>query len=110
MLESRLDDAERVWLKIRIPARPNGRTGWVREEQLSNLKPSRRTSTIDRGKLTATLRKNGKKIWRSRVGVGKRRHGHAGGPLLDPRAALATSAAARSTGRGRSARRPTRRR
>src|SRR5215217_2229608 len=38
VLESRLDDNERVWLKIRVPGRPNGRTGWVREENLSNLK------------------------------------------------------------------------
>jgi hypothetical protein len=70
VLESRLDDSERVWLKIRIPGRPNGRTGWVREQELSNLKVVETQLTIDRSRLTATLRKRGKRIWTSRVGVG----------------------------------------
>jgi hypothetical protein len=70
VLQSRLDDAERVWLQIRIPGRPNGRTGWVREQQLSNLKVVETHLTINRGTFTATLRKRGKKIWRSRIGVG----------------------------------------
>jgi hypothetical protein len=72
VLESRLDEADQPWLKIRVPGRPNGRTGWVREEQLSNLKVIQTQLTIDRKSLTATLRKDGKRIWRSRVGVGKR--------------------------------------
>jgi hypothetical protein len=70
VLQSRLDDDERVWLQIRVPGRPNGRTGWVREEQLSNLKEIETHLTIDRRTLTATLRKRGKQVWRSRVGVG----------------------------------------
>src|SRR5215207_10541806 len=69
-LESRLDDKGDVWLKIRVPGRPNGRTGWVREEQLSNLKVVRTHLTINRGTLTATLRKRGRRIWSSRIGVG----------------------------------------
>jgi hypothetical protein len=71
VLESRLDDKGEVWLQIRVPARPNGRTGWVREEQLSNLKTIQTHLTIDRRKLKATLRKKGRTIWSSRVGVGK---------------------------------------
>ena len=71
VLQSQLDDKGRVWLEIRIPARPNGRTGWVREEQLSNLKTIRTHLTIDRTALKATLRKKGKVIWSSRVGVGR---------------------------------------
>jgi hypothetical protein len=71
VLESRLDDKDEPWLLIRVPARPNGRTGWVREEQLSNLKTIQTHLTIDRRKLKATLRKNGRTIWSSRVGVGK---------------------------------------
>lgn len=70
VLQSRLDGAERVWLQIRIPGRPNGRTGWVREDQLSNLKVVETHVTIDRRRLKATLRKRGKKVWSSRVGVG----------------------------------------
>jgi hypothetical protein len=70
VLQSRLDDEERVWLQIRIPGRPNGRTGWVREEQLSNLKEVETQLTIDRRTLRATLRKRGRKIWSSPVGIG----------------------------------------
>src|SRR5215218_6660784 len=70
VLESRLDENERAWLKIRIPGRPNGRTGWVREESLSNLKVVETHLTIDRKHLRATLRKRGKTIWSSPIGVG----------------------------------------
>jgi hypothetical protein len=70
VLESRVDDQDEVWLRIRIPQRPNGHTGWVREEQLSNLKVVTTHLTIDRSKLRATLRKGGKVIWRSPIGVG----------------------------------------
>jgi hypothetical protein len=70
-LRSHLDpESDQVWIKIRIPGRPNGRTGWVREEQLSNLKLVRTQLTIDRRRLRATLRERGKVIWRSPVGVG----------------------------------------
>lgn len=70
VLESRLDKAKRVWLKVRIPGRPNGRTGWVRDDRLSNLKEIETHLTIGRRSLTATLRMRGRKVWRSRVGVG----------------------------------------
>lgn len=72
-LESRLvgeDDAQEAWIRIRIPGRPNGRTGWVREEQLSALKVVTTHLTIDRSDLQATLRDKGKVVWRSPVGVG----------------------------------------
>jgi hypothetical protein len=71
VLRSQLDENDRVWLQIRIPGRPNGRKGWVREQQLSNLKTIRTHLTIDRGLLKATLRKRGRRIWTSRIGVGK---------------------------------------
>jgi hypothetical protein len=72
VLESKLiEGQDQAWLKIRIPGRPNGRTGWVREEQMSNLKVVKTHLTIDRKALKATLKKNGKTIWTSRVGVGR---------------------------------------
>jgi L,D-transpeptidase catalytic domain len=70
VLRKKVDKLERVWLQIRVPGRPNGRKGWVREENLSNLKTVRTHLTIDRGALKATLRKRGKVIWMSRIGVG----------------------------------------
>jgi hypothetical protein len=71
VLQSRLDDHDQVWLQIRVPARPNGRKGWVREEQLSNLYTITTQLIIDRKKLKATLKKGGKTIWTSPVGVGR---------------------------------------
>jgi L,D-transpeptidase catalytic domain len=70
VLRSKVDRSERRWLQIRIPGRPNGRKGWVREDQLSSLKTVRTHLTVDRGRLKATLRKRGKVIWSSRIGVG----------------------------------------
>ena len=71
VLQSRLDRSERAWLQIRIPGRPNGRKGWVREEFLSNLKTIQTQLTVDRRRLKATLRKDGRRIWTSRIGVGQ---------------------------------------
>ena len=79
-LASHVDHAGgQVWIKIRIPGRPNGRTGWVRQEQLSNLELVETQLTIDRRRLRATLRKRGKVIWRSPVGVGAPGTGTPGG-------------------------------
>ena len=79
-LASHVDPAGgQVWIKIRIPGRPNGRTGWVRQEQLSNLELVETQLTIDRRKLRATLRKRGKVIWRTPIGVGAPGTGTPGG-------------------------------
>jgi lipoprotein-anchoring transpeptidase ErfK/SrfK len=59
-----------TWMKIRIPGRPNGRTGWVREESLGRLHKIHTALTIDRSSLRATLTRKGRVIWTSRVGVG----------------------------------------
>jgi hypothetical protein len=71
VLQSRIGDDGLPWLQIRVPGRPNGRKGWVREEFLSNLKTIRTQLTVDRRALKATLRENGRRIWTSRIGVGQ---------------------------------------
>ena len=60
-----------AWLQIRIPGRPNGRRGWVRESDLGQLNVVRTFLKIDKRRLRATLYKKNKKIWTSRVGIGK---------------------------------------
>jgi lipoprotein-anchoring transpeptidase ErfK/SrfK len=60
-----------AWIQIRIPGRPNGRTGWVREDALGPLVVVRTALRINRTTLKATLYRNGKKVWQSPVGVGK---------------------------------------
>jgi lipoprotein-anchoring transpeptidase ErfK/SrfK len=59
-----------TWMKIRIPGRPNGRTGWLRRDALGGLHTIHTALTIDRGTLRATLTRKGRVIWSSRVGVG----------------------------------------
>ena len=73
VLAARRDSAGTNWLQIRIPMRPNGRIGWVRDEMLSSSLYIVRTQqlVINRGKLRATLYKNGKTILTARVGIGK---------------------------------------
>jgi L,D-transpeptidase catalytic domain len=59
-----------TWMKIRIPGRPNGRTGWVRRESLGGLRKIHTALTINRSTLRATLTRKGRVIWSSHVGVG----------------------------------------
>jgi lipoprotein-anchoring transpeptidase ErfK/SrfK len=60
----------RTWLLIRLPMRPNGRTGWVRDTALGPLYEVRTRLVVDRGRLRATLYRSGRPIWRSPIGVG----------------------------------------
>ena len=72
VLAARQDAAGRAWLQIRVPKRPNGKTGWVLDEMLSSFYIVRTQLVVDRRKLRATLYKKGKRIWSARVGIGKR--------------------------------------
>ena len=65
------DSQDRVWLKVRLPVRPNGTTGWVEEDALSSLQPVDTWLRISTKTFTATLIKRGKKVWSARVGVGQ---------------------------------------
>lgn len=58
------------WLRVRIPMRPNARTGWVRESALGPLYRVRTRLVVQRGRLRATLYRSGRRIWRSPIGVG----------------------------------------
>ncbi len=70
-LESVVDAERRKWVRIRIPGRPNGRTGWVERDALGPLFGVNTTLRVDRGALRATLYRRGRPIWSSRVGIGK---------------------------------------
>lgn len=71
VLESHVDGGGRTWLRIRLPMRPNGRTGWVPRNDLGPLKAVRTMLRVNRRALRATLYRNGRPIWSSPVGVGK---------------------------------------
>jgi len=59
------------WLQIRLPSRPNGRTGWVPRRALGPLYRVTTQLVINRAALRATLYREGQPIWTSRVGIGK---------------------------------------
>jgi L,D-transpeptidase catalytic domain len=60
----------RIWFKVRIPARPNGQTGWVPRAALGSLDAVRTALTIDRRRSVATLRRAGRRVWRAPVAHG----------------------------------------
>lgn len=69
------DVGEVSWVKVGIPARPNGQTGWVVEDALGEIRKSYRVLEISRKGFTAKLwesRPSGRRklLWRARVGVG----------------------------------------
>ena len=66
------DDSGRVWLKVSLPVRPNGTTGWVPEAALSELQPINTWLKIDTKAYKLTLIKNGKTVFSARVGVGQK--------------------------------------
>ena len=70
VLRRRVNRYGKSWLSVRIPMRPNGRTGWVREESLGPLNLVRTRLVVDRGALRATLRRAGTRAWQSPIGVG----------------------------------------
>ncbi len=61
-----------LWLRVRIPGRPNGRKGWVRRTGLGRLRVVRTRLVVDRRRLRATLFRSGKRVWSTRVGIGSR--------------------------------------
>ena len=69
-LRSWTDSNGHTWLKIRVPMRPNGQRGWVRESALGPLYHVRTQLVVDRSKLEATLYRRGKSIWTAPIGIG----------------------------------------
>lgn len=71
LLNEYTDAQARDWVQLRVPKRPNGRTGWVPRDALGPYHVVHTQLIVNRRALTVTLRKNGKRIFRARVGVGK---------------------------------------
>jgi hypothetical protein len=61
----------RIWVYVRLPMRPNGSKGWVRREDLGRFRVVDTRFVINRDKLTAKLFKDGRRVLRTRVGIGK---------------------------------------
>jgi lipoprotein-anchoring transpeptidase ErfK/SrfK len=59
-----------TWYRVRLPILPNNATGWVRKASLSDLYTVDTHLYISLAKLTATLERDGKVIFRTHVGLG----------------------------------------
>jgi lipoprotein-anchoring transpeptidase ErfK/SrfK len=71
VLAAVVDSAGDPWLQVAIPMKPNGRTGWVPADYLSNLHVVSTQLVVNRKARRATLYKGARKIWSAPVGVGK---------------------------------------
>jgi hypothetical protein len=59
------------WVQVRIPGRPNGRTGWVQRDGLGEFHTVRTQLIIDTKTLRTTLYKSGQVVFKAPIGVGK---------------------------------------
>jgi lipoprotein-anchoring transpeptidase ErfK/SrfK len=69
-LASWVDAHGNPWVKIRVPKRPNGITGWVPRGSLRQYTVVREFLDIDRRTLRATLYRSGALVMSARVGIG----------------------------------------
>lgn len=70
-LGQRRDEAGRLWVRVRLPVLPNGRTGWVRRAALGGYVFVRTHLVVDLARFTATLYRGTRAVYRVTVGVGK---------------------------------------
>lgn len=71
LLASVNDGKGNTWVKLRIPGRPNGRTGWVPREALGDFHVTRWLLVVDRRRRLLTAYYNGRRRFAAPVGVGK---------------------------------------
>ena len=69
-LSSRRSSDGRVWIRVRIPKRPNGHKGWVPRDALGPLRAVTTALLVDKRRSRATLRRRGRIVWRSPIGQG----------------------------------------
>jgi hypothetical protein len=70
VLASWRDAHGNAWVKIRVPKRPNGATGWVPRGSLRQYTAVREFLDIDRTRLRATLYRDGRQLMSARIGIG----------------------------------------
>ena len=61
---------ENDWVRLRVPGRPNGRTGWVPRDALGSFHRVSTAITVDRRRLRVTVRRRGRIVFRAPVGIG----------------------------------------
>jgi L,D-transpeptidase catalytic domain len=59
------------WIKLRIPARPNGQVGWVRRGALGRFHTTYERVVVDRQRLRMSFYARGQLVWSAPVAIGK---------------------------------------
>jgi hypothetical protein len=62
--------ARNGWLQVRLPERPNGKTGWVRTKDVSSYRKTPYRMVLDLSSTSLTLYKDGWPQWTAPVGIG----------------------------------------
>jgi L,D-transpeptidase catalytic domain len=70
VLERAEDAAGHLWVRVRMPVLPANTTGWVRRSALGGYGSVQTHLVVDRRRLTATLYRGGRPLFRTPVGVG----------------------------------------
>ncbi|MBV9426084.1 MAG: L,D-transpeptidase [Solirubrobacterales bacterium] len=71
LLRAYWDSQGREWVKLRIPMRPNGRTGWVQRDALGGFHLTHLLLVVDRQRLRVSLYSRGRLVWHAPAAVGK---------------------------------------
>jgi hypothetical protein len=72
VLERRADGAGELWLRVRVPALPTNREGWVPRAALGGYTLIRTRLVVDLERFRATLYSSEKPIFEAPIGVGTR--------------------------------------
>lgn len=67
---SAVDAERRLWIAVRVPALPRNVTGWVPRSALGANSFVRTRLVVDRERLSATLLRDGRRIFEADIGVG----------------------------------------
>jgi lipoprotein-anchoring transpeptidase ErfK/SrfK len=71
LVRRRARDARgRVWVEARLPVLPTGTTGWIPRDALGGYRPVRTHLIVNLRRFRATLKRDGRRVFRARVGVG----------------------------------------
>jgi hypothetical protein len=62
--------AKETWYRVRLPILPNNTTGWVRSTSLGKLNEVNTHLYIDRAKKQATLKRQGRTVFQTKIGIG----------------------------------------
>lgn len=71
LLREHWDASGREWVKLRIPGRPNGRSGWVERGALGPFHLTHLLVVVNRERERMYFYRDGRQIWSAPVGVGK---------------------------------------